>query len=183
LHSITFETIRSNQPSIPKFIVRRHPRHPRGVNKQEQATSVKLEIPIHYLASAIQSDAGDKKEDNSKVDVKDKMERGELHAHFADGQAETSSTAAVPLQDLFMARLEAVQSMQEEHDDLTNYENYIRSQYAALANDTMSPRAVSSHGTVIPTFSSSPPAGAVEDNNRRRASLRASSIQKNKKRR
>jgi len=48
-----------------------------------------------------------------------------------------------------------VQSLQEEHDDLANYENYIRSQYSALANDVMSPRATSpSAKTSSPTASS-----------------------------
>ena len=34
-----------------------------------------------------------------------------------------------------MARLELVETIQEENDDLANYENYIRSQYRALSND------------------------------------------------
>lgn len=72
--------------------------------------------------------------------------------------AESKKKSTVALQDLFMARLEMVETMQEENDDLANYENYIRSQYRALANDPILSRGA---GPVMGATPTSTPRGYV----------------------
>jgi hypothetical protein len=107
--------------------------------RERQAQSLGMEIPVDYLTAVSTDD--EKEKEKSEEDKEGSA--GESEVPLAKKNSSKKQVPVVALQDLFMARLETVQSRQDETDDLANYENYIRSQYSALAKDIVSPRATS----------------------------------------
>ena len=141
--SITFETIRANQPRILARVRKRH-------EAQKKPSSAHLRIPIEILAKMDQ----DVVEDSPRAkEEEDEMEKGNMKKEKQDENeakegGKGSSEKKATLQDLFVSRLEKEQVQKEENDELVKYEDYIRKQYGALANDIISPRC-----TAAPTNS------------------------------
>jgi len=128
--SITFETIRANQPPIPDYIRKRH-------KVEANNRGLQLNIPMEYLSEALGT-TSDIAARGDVADVEDQMERGESVPPKGKDKGESEPVA---LHDMFLARLEKVQLQREENDELTKYENYIRRQYKVSDNEAMSPRS------------------------------------------